>query len=192
MSRSSTTFNRGHKAMGGRATGSLNRTTLEVREFARHLIEEPEYQASLRRRMIAGKAPQMEVLLFNCAYGKSVERHEANASARAAGPEGSERRGSETADEDHSGRNLKIHGGEITPEDRERLRRIMQVMEPLLTAVHKERAKARAAGESCLARRRHRASPPSRRRPIFVQFFTGPCSAALRARSVALWSPSCR
>ena len=130
--------------MGGRPPGSLNRTTLEVREFARHLIEDPEYQAGLRRRMIAGKAPQMEMLLFSYAYGKPVERHEVNAYARAAGPEGSERRGSEAAEEDHSGRNLKIHGVEITPEDRERIRRLMDRFRDRLK---KEGAKAKAAGE---------------------------------------------
>lgn len=144
MARNSTTFKRGHKAMGGRPKGSLNRTTLEVREFARHQIEDPEYQASLRRRMIAGKAPQMEMLLFHYAYGKPVERHEVNAYARAAGPDGSGLRGSEAAEEDHSGRNLKIHGGEITPEDRERLRRLM---DRLAKNLNSEGAKAKAAGE---------------------------------------------
>ncbi len=164
MARNLTTFKRGHKGMGGRPPGSLNRTTLEVREFARHQIEDPEYQAGLRRRMIAGKAPQMEMLLFHYAYGKPVERHEVTASATAAGPEGSERRGSEAAEEDHSGRNLKIRGVEITPEGGERLRRLMaplveeaktperrerqrKRLAPLLEAVDKERAKARAAAE---------------------------------------------
>jgi len=128
--------------MGGRPPGSLNSTTLEVREFARHLIEDPEYQASLRRRMIAGKAPQMEMLLFHYAYGKPVERHEVTASATAAGSDGSGLRGSEAAD--HSGRNLKIHGGEITPEDRERIRRLMG---RLAKNLNREGTKAKAAGE---------------------------------------------
>ena len=145
--------------MGGRPPGSPNRTTLEVRELARHQIEDPEYQASLRRRMIAGKAPQMEMLLFHYAYGKPVERHEVTAYARAAGSDGSELRGSEAADEDHAGRNLKIHGGEVPPEGRERLRRLVDGLTPegrerlrriwgrLTENLNREAAKAKAAGE---------------------------------------------
>jgi hypothetical protein len=45
-------------------------------------------------RLIAGKVPQMELLLYSYAYGKPVERHEVTASARPAGPEGSEPKGS--------------------------------------------------------------------------------------------------
>jgi len=130
--------------MGGRPPGSLNRTTLEVREFARQLIEDPEYQAGLLGRMIAGKAPQMEMLLFHYAYGKPVERHEVTASATAAGPEGSGLRGSEAAEEDHSGRNLKILGGELTPEGREHLRRLM---DRVAKNLNREGAKAKAASE---------------------------------------------
>ncbi len=154
MGKRSTRFKRGHKPMGGRPKGSPNRTTLEGREFARRLIEDPEYQVSLRGRLIAGKAPQMEMLLFNHAYGKPVERHEVTADARGTGPDGAARRGPEAADEDHSGRNLKIYGGEITPEGRERLRRLMDGVRDKL---NKEGAsippfwsssRAKAAGES--------------------------------------------
>jgi hypothetical protein len=57
MARSSTSFKRGQKPMGGRPKGSLNRTTIEIREFARRLIEDPEYQAGLWQRVTEGKAP---------------------------------------------------------------------------------------------------------------------------------------
>jgi hypothetical protein len=163
MARNVTTFKHGHGAMGGRPTGSLNRTTMEVRELARRLIEDPKYQASLRRRMIAGKAPHMETLLFAYAYGKPVERHEVTATARAAGADGAELRGSEAAEEDHSGTDLILYGGVVTQDGRERLRRLMAPFEEAaktpegrewmrrtlapLAAVDKERAKARAAGE---------------------------------------------
>ncbi len=154
MARNLTTFKRGHKGMGGRPPGSLNRTTLEVREFARHQIEDPEYQASLRGRLIAGKAPQMEMMLFHYAYGKPVERHEVTADAGAAGPDGAERGGSEAAIADHSGRNFRILGGEVTPEGAEKLRRIMDTV---IDSLNKKGAKippfwsgsrAKAAGES--------------------------------------------
>jgi hypothetical protein len=128
MARNSTTFKPGHKAKGGRPPGSLSRRTIEVREFARRFIEDSEYQTSLRRRMIAGKAPQMEMLLFSYAYGKPVERHEVSA----------------YADRDHSGRKLIIDGREVTQEGAERLRRLMA---GIIDYSNKEGAKVRAAGE---------------------------------------------
>jgi hypothetical protein len=90
--------------MGGRPEGSLNRTTIEVREFARRLIEDPEYQAGLRRRVIEGKAPQMEMLRFKYAYGQPVERHEVNAEVRAASQTRPGPIGSALAGEGHSGK----------------------------------------------------------------------------------------
>jgi len=44
MAKNRTSFKKDHKAMGGRPPGSLNRTTIEVRDFARRLIEDPKYQ----------------------------------------------------------------------------------------------------------------------------------------------------
>ncbi len=162
MARSATTYTGGHEGKGGRPTGSLNRATIEVRELARSLIEDPGYQASLRHRLIAGKAPQMEMLLYSYAYGKPVERHEVTASARTAAPEDSDRTGSEAADERHLGKGeIWLHGGVITQAGAERIRRIMTIVEnmtktpegrkrlaPLFEALNKERATARAAGES--------------------------------------------
>lgn len=144
MAKNERSFKPGHKGTGGRPKGSVGKTTIEVREFARRLIEDPEYQASLRRRMIAGKAPQMEMLFFNYAYGKPVERHEVNAYARAAGPDDPELRSAKTGGEDHNGRNLKIDGRQVTPEGAERLRKIMG---GVIDKLNKEGAKAKAAGE---------------------------------------------
>ena len=53
-----------------RPKGSLNRATREIREASRLLLANPEYQASLRARLIAGKAPHMETLLHQYAWGK--------------------------------------------------------------------------------------------------------------------------
>lgn len=60
----------------GRPKGSRNKTSLEIAAVARRLVESPEYQASLRKRLIEGKAPHMEPILFYYAYGKPVDRIE--------------------------------------------------------------------------------------------------------------------
>lgn len=48
----------------------MNRATREIREVSRRLLADTEYQASLRSRLIAGKAPHMETLLHHYAWGK--------------------------------------------------------------------------------------------------------------------------
>jgi hypothetical protein len=166
MARNETTFTDGHEGKGGRPKGSPNKATLEVRELARGLIEDPEYQTSLRQRLIAGKAPHMESLLWTHLYGKPVERHEVTASARAAGPEDSERAGSDVAYEHHLKKGeIRLLGGVITQAGAERLRRLGEILmqetktpearermrrrlAPHFEAIDKERAKAKAAGES--------------------------------------------
>lgn len=55
---------------GGRPKGSLNKATREIKDFARAIVEEPTYVASLTRRLVSGKAPHMEPLMFHYAYGK--------------------------------------------------------------------------------------------------------------------------
>ena len=74
MARSETSFKPGHRGVGGRPKGALNRTTLEIRALARSLVEDPEYLAALRRRLAAGKAGPLEPLLFAYAYGRPTER----------------------------------------------------------------------------------------------------------------------
>ncbi len=144
MARSSTTFKRGHKATGGRPKGSLNRSTIDVREFALSFIGDPEYQSRLLRRIIAGKAPQVEMLLFKYAYGQPGERHEVNADARVAGSNGPELKGSAGVNEDHSERNLRIHGGVVTQEGAERIRGLMA---GIIEYANKKGANAEPAGE---------------------------------------------
>ena len=55
---------------GGRRAGTPNKATLEIRDAARRLLEEPVYLRSVRARLLEGKAPQLEVLLHHYAYGK--------------------------------------------------------------------------------------------------------------------------
>jgi hypothetical protein len=54
----------------GRKPGSRNKTTLQIREVARELIDDPEYLAALRERLLAGTAGSMETLLWHYGYGR--------------------------------------------------------------------------------------------------------------------------
>ena len=60
----------------GRAPGARNRISIEAREAAAHIVDDPEYRAALKARVIAGQAPQMEPLLWAYAKGKPVDRIE--------------------------------------------------------------------------------------------------------------------
>src|SRR5262245_28408087 len=73
MSKPSHLFKTGRKKTGGRQKGTPNRVTLEVREMARLLVEDPTYQQALRRRLIRGRAGEMEKLVWAYAYGKPVD-----------------------------------------------------------------------------------------------------------------------
>lgn len=61
----------------GRPKGSLNKTTIQVREVAKGLVEDPAYLAGLKRRLRRGSiAPAVETTLWHYAYGvpkKTVE-----------------------------------------------------------------------------------------------------------------------
>ena len=63
-------FEKGKPKTGGRQPGQPNRVTLDIKAFARTVIEDPGYQAKLQRRLRDGRAPQLEVLLHYYAYGK--------------------------------------------------------------------------------------------------------------------------
>ena len=58
------------KKTGGRIAGTPNKVTREIREAAKALLETPAYQASLKKRLVSGKAPHMETLLHYYGYGK--------------------------------------------------------------------------------------------------------------------------
>ena len=58
----------------GRPKGVQNKTTREMRDAARAILDRPEYQISLRERLDAGRAPHMETLLHHYAFGKPKEQ----------------------------------------------------------------------------------------------------------------------
>ena len=60
----------GHKKHGGRKAGTPNKASGEAREAARRLLDDVEYQRSLRKRLIRGEAPRLEVLIWELRYGK--------------------------------------------------------------------------------------------------------------------------
>ncbi len=63
-------FQRGHTKRGGRRRGTLNKLTGEARDVARHLLGDPEYQRSLRTRLMRGQAPRVELHLWRLAFGQ--------------------------------------------------------------------------------------------------------------------------
>ncbi len=66
----------------GRKKGSKNKATVEVKEMARRLIEDPAYQAQLRERLLKGTLPgNMEALLWAYGYGKPRDTVDLNVSA---------------------------------------------------------------------------------------------------------------
>lgn len=64
------------KGNPGRPKGAKNKTTVEVRELAKRIVEDRAYLEGLAARINAGKAPHMEPILFYYAYGKPKERLE--------------------------------------------------------------------------------------------------------------------
>ena len=60
----------------GRPKGSKDKNTIEIRNAARAIVEDPTYRRMLTARLQLGEAPHMETLLWHYAYGKPVERVE--------------------------------------------------------------------------------------------------------------------
>lgn len=60
----------------GKRRGVANRVTIEAREAAALIVDDAEYRAALKARVIAGQAPHMETLLWAYAHGKPVDRVE--------------------------------------------------------------------------------------------------------------------
>jgi hypothetical protein len=60
---------------GGRPKGAPNKATLEIKEFARNFLMSDRYRGTLERRILAGTAPHMEVLLHHYAFGKPTNKY---------------------------------------------------------------------------------------------------------------------
>ena len=58
----------------GRPKGVKNKATIEIRDFARAILDSEAYQKSLARRVVDGTlAPGIEALIYHYAYGKPKE-----------------------------------------------------------------------------------------------------------------------
>ena len=68
-------FTNGHPPYHGpgRPKGRLNHTTLEAKELARQLVNDPTYRQNLKERLRTGEAGAMEPILWHYAFGKPKE-----------------------------------------------------------------------------------------------------------------------
>jgi hypothetical protein len=64
---------KGYPKTGGRQKNTPNRVTVEIREAAKGLLEDPAYVQSLQVRLREGTAGAVESLLYHYAYGKPKE-----------------------------------------------------------------------------------------------------------------------
>lgn len=67
----------------GRPKGVPNRATVEIRHFCRAFVHDPKYLEAATRRVIAGKSPQLELLIWQYAYGRPKSAEEVEAQDRA-------------------------------------------------------------------------------------------------------------
>jgi hypothetical protein len=66
---------------GGRRKGTPNKATVEAKTVCNRLVDDPVYQATLQRRLRAGKlAPAVECMLWHYAKGKPKEQIEVDGS----------------------------------------------------------------------------------------------------------------
>ena len=57
-----------------KAWGAPNHSTTEARILARKFLQSKEYRRSMKKRVLAGDAPQLELALWYYAYGKPREQ----------------------------------------------------------------------------------------------------------------------
>ncbi len=62
----------------GRPKGLPNKATQDVREFAQRFIDDEDYRASLKRRILRGSAPHMETLIWHYRFGKPKDTLDVN------------------------------------------------------------------------------------------------------------------
>lgn len=58
----------------GRPKGGLSSAHREIKERAQEFVESDKYWKNLQARILKGRAPHAEILLFHYAYGKPVDR----------------------------------------------------------------------------------------------------------------------
>jgi hypothetical protein len=64
-------FAKGHPKLGGRAPGTPNHNTAEVRALARSLVGDPEYVEQFKERLLSGTlAPVLERMIWEYSFGK--------------------------------------------------------------------------------------------------------------------------
>jgi hypothetical protein len=66
----------------GRPKGVPNKATVEIRQFCRAFVHDPKYLEAATRRVIAGKSPQLELLIWQYAYGRPKTAEEVEAQDR--------------------------------------------------------------------------------------------------------------
>jgi len=68
---------KGTSKTGGRTKGTRNKATREAKVFCASVVDDPVYQANIRRRALAGElAPGIEAMIWYYAKGKPVDRQE--------------------------------------------------------------------------------------------------------------------
>jgi hypothetical protein len=72
-------FQQGKNKTGGRKPGTPNKATVEIKDLARSLLEDPLYLQNLKERLRSGKAQRIEELLYHYAYGKPMQDVEVSA-----------------------------------------------------------------------------------------------------------------
>jgi len=60
----------------GKPKGARNKVSRDIAAYARSFLESDEYRASANRRMLTGKAPHLETMLHQYAYGKPPDKIE--------------------------------------------------------------------------------------------------------------------
>jgi hypothetical protein len=60
----------------GRPKGARSKRTTEIQQVAKGLLEDADYQAALRQRLIACEASAVEILLYHYCYGRPIEKYE--------------------------------------------------------------------------------------------------------------------
>jgi hypothetical protein len=77
MSREQTQFKPGESGnRRGRPKGLPNKATREFKRWAERFFTDATYRGRLEKRLLEGKAPQLEVYMYQMLYGKPTEQLE--------------------------------------------------------------------------------------------------------------------